>query len=134
MKYREEAGGEGRIFVTSFRSNDSFTLPLLWKYEILGRRLARQKQPNRKREVFLPSPSPSPVEQKGYKLKINGGTLSARAFVPGNDRFEKSIALYTRRGRGVQFWKKRWELKSAPIFSRIFYQILERWFEVPARI
>lgn len=36
------------------------------------------------------------MEQKDYKLKINGGTLSGRAFVPGNDRFENSIALYTR--------------------------------------
>lgn len=119
MKYREEAGGEGRIFVTSFRSNDSFTLPLLWKYEILGRRLARQKQPNRKREVFLPSPSPSPVEQKGYKLKINGGTLSARAFVPKWPFRKVDRSLYTT-GAGGTVLEKKMGIKKRPDFLSDF--------------
>lgn len=101
--------------------------PSLWKYEILGRRLARQKQPNRKREVFL---SPSPLEQKGCKLKINGGILSVQAFVPG-DSFEKKIGIKKRPRDGLSLgYFSNFGTKSGskvPIIDKPVWPVVECW-------
>lgn len=66
-----------------------------------------------------PSPSPSPVEQKGYKLKINGGTLSARAFVPKWPFRKVDRSLYTTGAGGIVLEKKM-GIKKRPDFLSDF--------------